>query len=310
MAWLRMGDTLATHPRTLDLGQSQAQINEAFGWLTRCALESSQHEQDYFFSEAQARQFADDDPKRIAKAAERAGFLTRTKVNGRRGWLLVSDTDLFHMRLKAELALERDHRAVTRDTAYILEVRLRDGDQCRYCGKPISAWSDRKSGRGGTYDHVVPDKPELVVACRSCNSSKGQRTPEQAEMTLLDPPRPPYYSPSTLEWFAKYNIQPDGRGAGLPLIATSEARGDAPVAPTQPPAREAIPADAAPAQRPVTADLIRSSSGVPDLAPPGRDGPGQVGSPESPGSVPRARTRARGSRGRRGRPPTSGDPTP
>ncbi len=60
-------------------------------------------------------------------------------------------------------------------------VYSRDGRKCRYCGA-----ADRL-----TIDHVVPriqggdDTPEnLVVACKSCNSRKRGRTPEQAGMEL------------------------------------------------------------------------------------------------------------------------------
>jgi len=61
-------------------------------------------------------------------------------------------------------------------------VFRRDGYSCRYCGS-----TDYLS-----IDHVVPrhqggsdDEPNLVVACRSCNSRKGARTPEQAGMRPL-----------------------------------------------------------------------------------------------------------------------------
>jgi len=61
-------------------------------------------------------------------------------------------------------------------------VYERDGARCRYCGA-----TERLS-----VDHVVPrcqgggDEPEnLVVACKSCNSRKGGRTPQQAGMVLL-----------------------------------------------------------------------------------------------------------------------------
>lgn len=64
-------------------------------------------------------------------------------------------------------------------------VRRRDGNKCRYCGS-----TDRL-----TVDHVIPRvmggsdcATNLVVACRSCNSSKGGRTPDQAGMRLLGVP--------------------------------------------------------------------------------------------------------------------------
>lgn len=57
----------------------------------------------------------------------------------------------------------------------------RDGRACRYCG----------SEEALSIDHVVPrcqggldNSDNLVVACRSCNSRKGGRTPEQAGMVL------------------------------------------------------------------------------------------------------------------------------
>lgn len=58
-------------------------------------------------------------------------------------------------------------------------VLARDGGACRYCG----ATEDL------TLDHVIPksrrgahDPANLVTACRSCNSKKGARTPDEAGM--------------------------------------------------------------------------------------------------------------------------------
>lgn len=52
----------------------------------------------------------------------------------------------------------------------------RDGHACRYCGQ----------GRNLTVDHVLPlsrggdnAQDNLVTACRSCNSSKHDKTPEE-----------------------------------------------------------------------------------------------------------------------------------
>lgn len=62
------------------------------------------------------------------------------------------------------------------------EVLERDNYTCRYCGSKTNL----------TLDHVYPESkggeatPEnLVVACRSCNSKKGSRTPEEAGMSFL-----------------------------------------------------------------------------------------------------------------------------
>jgi hypothetical protein len=61
------------------------------------------------------------------------------------------------------------------------------GQPCHYCGRPV-VWGSRGPD-GGTVDHVDPicaggtsDPTNLVAACKSCNSRKGGRTPEQAGM--------------------------------------------------------------------------------------------------------------------------------
>jgi predicted Zn-ribbon and HTH transcriptional regulator len=60
------------------------------------------------------------------------------------------------------------------------EVYLRDGGACVYCGTPVSV-STRTSNPVG-FDHVIPrmkggchTASNLVVCCRSCNSSKSTK---------------------------------------------------------------------------------------------------------------------------------------
>lgn len=69
-------------------------------------------------------------------------------------------------------------------------IRRRDRDRCRYCGVLV-CWTDRKSSRGGTYDHIFPrgdnNLDNVVVCCYRCNSKKGGRTPAEAGMPLLSP---------------------------------------------------------------------------------------------------------------------------
>ncbi len=72
----------------------------------------------------------------------------------------------------------------------------RDGNRCQYCGKhfPTSELS---------LDHVVPRSQgglttweNVVCACVRCNVRKGGRTPEQAHLHLIKPPRKPRRSPT------------------------------------------------------------------------------------------------------------------
>lgn len=74
-------------------------------------------------------------------------------------------------------------------------VLLRDHYTCQYCAQ-------RFPRRELNYDHVIPRCQggsttwiNVVASCRSCNSSKGGRTPEQAKMKLLKPPVRPKWLP-------------------------------------------------------------------------------------------------------------------
>jgi len=65
----------------------------------------------------------------------------------------------------------------------------RDKNRCQYCGKNHQAM---------TIDHLIPKSvggkdtwENLVCACLRCNGIKGNRTPEQAEMKLLNKPKKP-----------------------------------------------------------------------------------------------------------------------
>jgi 5-methylcytosine-specific restriction endonuclease McrA len=73
-------------------------------------------------------------------------------------------------------------KRITRDG-----VLRRDGYTCLYCG-----------GRADTVDHVLPRSRgggdnwfNLVAACQPCNGLKGDRTPQEAAMTLIREPFAP-----------------------------------------------------------------------------------------------------------------------
>ncbi len=72
-------------------------------------------------------------------------------------------------------------------------VLARDHYTCQYCG----ATPLRKDL---TIDHVLPRSrggrttwENVVAACDKCNGRKGNRTPSEANMTLLEQPRRPRY---------------------------------------------------------------------------------------------------------------------
>jgi 5-methylcytosine-specific restriction endonuclease McrA len=69
-------------------------------------------------------------------------------------------------------------------------ILMRDRYTCQYCHKCPPAVEL-------TLDHVIPRSrhgesswENLVACCHSCNNKKGNRTPEEAGLKLLRPPRP------------------------------------------------------------------------------------------------------------------------
>jgi 5-methylcytosine-specific restriction endonuclease McrA len=71
----------------------------------------------------------------------------------------------------------------------------RDKNTCQYCGKKF----DRKDLN---IDHVVPRQrgglttwTNVVCSCIPCNRRKGSRTPEEANMHLINVPRKPRWRP-------------------------------------------------------------------------------------------------------------------
>jgi 5-methylcytosine-specific restriction endonuclease McrA len=70
---------------------------------------------------------------------------------------------------------------------------LRDHAECQYCGA-------RPPRKDLTVDHVLPRSrggqttwENVVIACKPCNSRKGNRTPGEANMNLTVLPRKPKY---------------------------------------------------------------------------------------------------------------------
>jgi 5-methylcytosine-specific restriction endonuclease McrA len=69
-------------------------------------------------------------------------------------------------------------------------ILMRDRYTCQYCHRTLPSAEL-------TLDHVVPRSrsgetawENLVACCHPCNNRKGSRTPEEAGMRLVRPPRP------------------------------------------------------------------------------------------------------------------------
>lgn len=93
-----------------------------------------------------------------------------------------------------------DHVPFSRANIY-----ARDGHRCQYCGRQLPV-SDL------TFDHVVPvsqggrkDWENIVTCCVTCNRRKGGRTPAQAGLRVIRPPRRPTRAPAVRLTFGLRN---------------------------------------------------------------------------------------------------------
>lgn len=212
MAWVRWGDASAMHPMVLAILELEScddrLVNEVMGFVSRCACQSGAHTTDYVVSRGTAIQIGG--PTRVdtlVAACLAAGLFTEIDFDkdGRTVHaykLCDDDPEFLHLRLKAEIDWERQRRADNSRPSLTVPVRLRDGDACRWCGVIVD-WSERRSARSGTYDHLEPGEPATVetyvVACKRCNSSRGDGALPDGVTALMDPPDKPYFSAFSVE---------------------------------------------------------------------------------------------------------------
>ncbi len=90
------------------------------------------------------------------------------------------------IRLKSYVSMPLSRTAREKPTK--AAIYRRDNNTCQYCG----------STRSLTIDHLIPRCKggadlwdNLTVACATCNTKKGSKTPEQVGLKLRRKPRPP-----------------------------------------------------------------------------------------------------------------------
>lgn len=216
MPWIKRSDTAAMAPMVLapmawtdeeDGLDPTDRVNLLNGFIQRCVDQCASYEQDYRVDVATVMLCGGPNWARRAQQAERAGYWTR--LDDGRGWLIVDDEDNFvHMRLKAEVEWERQRKRDNSNPELIVPVRVRDGDACRYCSAVVN-WSARKGGRAGTYHHrrrPASGPEDLVVACKSCNSTLGTPTGSPEKLEIQPPPEKPFYGADTVALLAKHGV--------------------------------------------------------------------------------------------------------
>ncbi|MDE9364565.1 hypothetical protein PZ938_03025 [Luteipulveratus sp. YIM 133132] len=277
MPWLRGGDNAATHPLVMALatvrGSDERTTDEVFGFVMRCAMQSAGHLTDYRVDLGTALLLAGSKNRaeRVLRQAVEAGLMTVSGRGRARCWQIVDDPEFLHMQRRDEVERNRKRRADKGNPNLIVPVRVRDGDQCRYCSVVVY-FGQRVGPRAGTYDHRndIDTEPTtidtLVVACSTCNGRRLNDRAADQRVPLQPAPLHPYYSAKTAVFLAKHGVlvesSPEPASSG-PTRDPDPVR--TPRTPTRPPAR--------PGRRPDTAhDPARPEATASDTAPSTRPG--------------------------------------
>lgn len=203
--WLRWHDRADQDPLILHISRNQSEVHRHLGILACLMLYCSSQGTNGFVPELVARQHLRSKRLLALFTTPPGGAVPLLHRPGDdcdclegRTWPATAADYYVHHYLKwnptkEEYDVAAAKKAELRDQELLTAVRNRDHGRCRYCGTECGRY-DRVGARGLVYDHVDPTiaagAANLVVACRSCNSKKGNRTPEAAGLVLLPVPDP------------------------------------------------------------------------------------------------------------------------
>lgn len=215
MAWQRGGDTAATYPPLMAVrGDSDADertLNEVRGFLWALSTQSGAHLTDYVLDVGTVELFGGPRTVQLLKHCTKHRLLTKVKTEHGVGYKLVDDPDFIHLRSRREVLRARQQTADARNLALTVPVRLRDGDQCRWCGVEV-VWLGRKTARSAQFDHLHPERlgnelttvEDLVVACAGCNQARGGDAERwDSSHRIMLPPARPWYGPATAAFLTR-----------------------------------------------------------------------------------------------------------
>lgn len=115
-------------------------------------------------------------------------YLKKAEIVKESGDFLRSVSDRFPIPRIIRLLSKLVRQVTPRVTYTRKNIHIRDNYTCQYCGSTSTL----------TLDHVMPVSrggksswENVVTACYPCNSRKGSRTPEEANMKLAVSPKKP-----------------------------------------------------------------------------------------------------------------------
>ncbi|MFC0314503.1 hypothetical protein ACFQNE_01970 [Gordonia phosphorivorans] len=204
-------------------------MNETFGFLVRCATQAAAHLTDYVVTRGTAIQVAGITRiDALLASSIFAGLMTEVVLDdgGYAYKIIDTDAEFIHLRLKTEVEWERQQREDSNRPSLTVPVRIRDGDACRWCGNIVNWNNDRRSGRAGTYDHLIPGEAAridtFVVCCKTCNSSRKRNEFPKGITEIMPPPEEPLYSVYTVRWLTENRWRQDN-GYQVPVATAPEA---------------------------------------------------------------------------------------
>ncbi|WP_257183416.1 hypothetical protein [Corynebacterium cystitidis] len=218
MAWTRHGDNELTHPAMARLLSATAPKDNplevdhvkwaaSFGVFSLLASISGAHLTDGYVEMGMISRIAPGWETEVLDILEAAGLAKRIKTadptrpeDPTPRWMIkldLSDEEFVHIRKKDEVELDRRRARDSRDEDMMMTVRVRDGDQCRWCGRTVS-WKSRRGYRRAQIDslnnHEDSTPETLVVSCHRCNDLRGKGK----ELKLRPAPKHPYYTDHTI----------------------------------------------------------------------------------------------------------------
>lgn len=198
MSWAKLDDCADQMPALLALARTQREADLLLGIHTALLIYCAKHLTDGFLPALTVRQhlrgqvlgkFTSGPTPLLHTPDHECECLEGRAWPSNMGYALHSYLKWNPTRDEYDLKVAK--AAELKDRELLAAVRGRDRDMCRYCGEK-TVYADRRGGRGLVFDHVDPalanGAANLVTACRSCNSRKGNRTPEAAGMNLLPEP--------------------------------------------------------------------------------------------------------------------------